>query len=80
MQMISSFAEFECSMLRERTIAGLEAARVYGRIGGRRPKLDDNQRKEIVAMVNSGRKKTAEAARLFKVHPSTIGRIVARKS
>jgi DNA invertase Pin-like site-specific DNA recombinase len=78
MQMIGSFAEFERSMIRERTRAGLEAARAQGRIGGRRPKLNANQRKEVVAMVASGRKTAAEAARLFEVHPSTVGRIVAR--
>ena len=76
--MIGSFAEFERSMIRERTRAGLEAARAQGRIGGRRPKLNANQRKEVVAMVASGRKTAAEAARLFEVHPSTVGRIVAR--
>jgi len=78
MQMIGRFAEFERSMLRERTIAGLEAARARGRIGGRRPKLDANQRKEAIEMVSSGRKTSAEVARLFKVHPSTISRIVDR--
>ena len=39
MQMVGAFAEFERSILRERTKAGLDAARKQGRIGGRRPKL-----------------------------------------
>ena len=39
MQMIGSLAEFERSMLRERTNAGLEKTRKEGRVGGRRPKL-----------------------------------------
>jgi DNA invertase Pin-like site-specific DNA recombinase len=43
MQMIGSFAEFERAMLRERTEAGLDAAREEGRMGGRRPKLSDQQ-------------------------------------
>lgn len=38
MQMVGAFAEFERAMLRERTKAGLDAAREDGRIGGRRPK------------------------------------------
>jgi len=29
-------------------------------------------------MVNSGKKTAAEAARLFKVHPATISRMMAR--
>lgn len=57
MQMIGSFAEFEREMLRERTRNGLEAARKQGRIGGRRPKLNPDQRKEIVRLVTSGLKR-----------------------
>jgi len=78
MQMLGSFAEFEREMIRERTRAGLAAAREKGRIGGRRPKLSQAQQEEVVAMVTTGRKTAAEAARLFGVHPSTVGRIVVR--
>ena len=39
MQMVGAFAEFERAMLRERTRAGLDAARKEGRVGGRPPKL-----------------------------------------
>lgn len=81
MQMIGSFAEYEREMIRERTRAGLDAAREQGRIGGRRPKLSASQQDEAVEMVTSGRKTAAEVARLFEVHASTVGRIVdkARK-
>jgi DNA invertase Pin-like site-specific DNA recombinase len=37
MQMVGAFAEFERAMLKERTKAGLGAAREEGRVGGRRP-------------------------------------------
>lgn len=77
MQIIGSFAEFERAMIRERTRAGLDRARSEGRIGGRRPKLTNNQRSEIVEMVVSGRRSGSEAARLFDVHPSTVSRILA---
>ena len=40
MQMLGSFAEYERAMVKERTTAGLAAARAEGRVGGRRPKLD----------------------------------------
>jgi DNA invertase Pin-like site-specific DNA recombinase len=78
MQMIGVFAEFERSMLRERTRNGLDAARKQGRIGGRRPKLKANQQEEIVQMVRSGKKSAADVARLFNVHPSTVSRLLAR--
>ena len=78
MQMVAAFAEFERAMLRERTKAGLDAARKRGRIGGRRPKLRPHQQEEIVAMVSKGTKTAADAARLFNVHPATVGRLLAK--
>src|SRR3954454_8751639 len=48
MQMVGSFAEFERAMLKERPSVGLAVARKEGRIGGRRPKLKPQQKKEIV--------------------------------
>ena len=78
MQMLGAFAEFERAMLRERTKAGLDAARKEGRIGGRRPKFSPQQQSEIRKMVSEGDKTAADAARLFKVHPATISRLLAR--
>ena len=77
MQMVGAFAEFERAILRERTKAGLDAARKQGRIGGRRPKLRPDQQDEIVEMVSKGTKTAADAARLFNVHPATVSRILA---
>jgi DNA invertase Pin-like site-specific DNA recombinase len=77
LQMLGAFAEFERSMVRERTRLGLKAARERGRIGGRRPVLKPNQRAEIIQMVNNGAKSAAEAARLFGVHRSSVSRLLA---
>ena len=78
MQMVGVFAEFERAMLRERAKAGLDAARAEGRIGGRRQKLTAQQQKEVVRLVNTGRKTAADAARLFAVHPATVSRLLRR--
>src|ERR671912_1367256 len=78
MQMVGAFAEFERAMIRERTSAGLAAARAEGRIGGRRPKLDAARRREIAESVISGRKTGAEMARLFGISQPTVSRIVAQ--
>jgi DNA invertase Pin-like site-specific DNA recombinase len=78
MQMVGAFAEFERAMLREQTKAGLASARRVGRIGGRRPKLTPQQQSEIRKMVSKGHKTAADAARLFKVHPATVSRRLAR--
>jgi DNA invertase Pin-like site-specific DNA recombinase len=77
MQMVGAFAEFERAMIRERTSAGLAAARAAGRIGGRRKKLDASKRKEIAESVISGRKSGAEMSRLYSVSQPTVSRIVA---
>ena len=78
MQMVGAFAEFERAMLKERTHAGLDAARKEGRIGGRPPKLTPQQRLEIVKLVRKGKKTAADAARLFGVHPATVSRLLQR--
>jgi len=78
MQMVGAFAEFERAMLRERTRAGMDAAREEGRIGGHRPKLSERQQSEIRKMIAKGDKTAADAARLFNAHPATISRLLAR--
>lgn len=78
MQMVGCFAEFERAMIRERTSAGLAAARAEGRVGGRRKKLDPAKRREIAESVITGRKTGAEMARLYNVSQPTVSRIVAQ--
>ncbi|MEW5929123.1 MAG: recombinase family protein [Gemmatimonadota bacterium] len=78
MQMLGAVAEFERSMIRERTRAGLEEAKKRGSLPGRRRKLDATQSRAAVEMIRSGEKTPAAVARIFRVHPSTIGRLVAR--
>jgi DNA invertase Pin-like site-specific DNA recombinase len=78
LQMLGAFAEFERSMVRERTRMGLQAARERGRVGGRRPKLTAHQRNEAIKMVNSGAKSAAEVARLFRIHRSSVSRMLSQ--
>ena len=77
MQMLGSFAEYERAMVKERTTAGLAAARAEGRIGGRRPKLTSQQRADIVENVLSGRRTAAQMARLYGVSEPTVSRVLA---
>jgi len=78
MQMLGSFAEFERSMVRERTRAGLAAARDRGVKVGRPAKLSAHQQQEIIRTVRDGSKTAADAARLFGLHRSSITRLLAR--
>ncbi len=78
MQMVGSFAEFEREMIRERTKAGLDAARKEGRIGGRRQILTENQRRDVIDNVVSERKSGAQMARLYNVSEATVSRVIAQ--
>ena len=78
MRMVECFAEFERAMIRERTSAGLAAARAEGRVGGRRKKLDATKRREIAESVITWRKSGADMARLYNVSQPTVSRIVAQ--
>jgi DNA invertase Pin-like site-specific DNA recombinase len=80
LQMLGAFAEFERSMIRERTRLGLLAARERGKIGGRAPKLTSHQRAEVIRMVTAGEKTAAEVARLFRIHRSNISRLMAKQA
>ena len=74
MQMVGAFAEFERSMIRERTKAGLEHAKANGVKLGRKSKMSQKQKEKACEMLNDG-VAGAEIARLFDVHPATISRL-----
>jgi len=48
-----SLAQFERDLIKERTAAGLEAARVRGRMGGRPKAITQPQLKKALAVINS---------------------------
>jgi DNA invertase Pin-like site-specific DNA recombinase len=62
--MLAAVAEFEREMIRERVIAGLEAARARGQKGGRREKLSPAQKAQAQALLRSGWTKTKIAETL----------------
>ncbi len=72
----AALAEFERGLIRERTLAGLAAARARGRAGGRKPKLDDKQVREIKALLRNPDIKVAEVARLYGVSRTTLYKYV----
>ena len=68
-----ALAEFERNLIRERTMAGLTAARAQGRQGGR-PKLLDPEKRRLAVDLYQGKKHTIiEICRLMGISnpPST---------
>ncbi len=49
-----ALAEFERNLIRDRTNAGLSAARARGHTGGRQRKLDEKQKELAVRLYNEG--------------------------
>ena len=71
---LAALAEFEASLISERTLDGLEAARARGRKGGRKPKLNDRQIALARQMHASGEHTVAAIAETFGVTRPTIYR------
>lgn len=67
-----ALAEFERAVIRERTRAGLDAARSRGKIGGRPRKLTDADILAAKAMLADNRITVGEVARRLNVAPSTL--------
>ncbi|MCF3638856.1 recombinase family protein [Rhizobium sp. TRM95111] len=74
---LAALAEFEKSLIRERTIAGIEAAKARGKYPGRRPALTETQCFEIRAAIDSG-SSVQDVARRYNVHPRTVVRGIER--
>ena len=70
----ASLAEFERSMIRERTQAGLQAARDRGKIGGRPPALSDEDQAAARAMLKDKGMSVGTIAKRLGVSRSTLYR------
>jgi DNA invertase Pin-like site-specific DNA recombinase len=72
--MFGALAEFERSLIRERTQAGLAAARRAGRTGGRPPKLSDDDIEAAKAMLANPDIGVTQIAHRLGVSPATLYR------
>lgn len=67
-----ALAEFEHDLIRERTKAGLQAARARGRKGGRRPAMSEADIKKAAAMLLDPDMTKKEVAEHFRVSRTTL--------
>lgn len=77
-QMLGVVAEFERSIIRERSMAGQEAAKANGVRMGRLPALDDRQARQMADLWDAGGHTKADLARRYGVSLSTIKRTLWR--
>ena len=73
-QIFSAISEFERSRTRERTLAGLEAARTRGQKLGRPTKLDDKKLRAAAAMLRDPAIPVRDVAKQLDVSVSTLYR------
>lgn len=73
-----ALAEFERDLIRERTRAGLEAARARGREGGRPPKMTPKKIQMAMDLMDKSNYTPAEVCREFKIHRTTLYRNLAK--
>ncbi|MGE8451225.1 MAG: recombinase family protein [Pseudomonadales bacterium] len=78
--LFAALAQFERELVRERTLAGLAAARARGRVGGRRPCLSPAQAKAAVSMMNGNDMTVTEVSKHFKVSRTTLYNLLSRSS
>jgi len=74
LHVFAALAEFEHNLIRERTLAGLKAARARGRQGGRPRKLQPKELKTIRALLKTTEVSVQEIATRFGVSRSTLYR------
>ena len=76
-QIFGALAEFERNLIKERTVAGLHAARARGRTGGR-PKRNPDERKIALAkkLYNENMLSIPEILKTLNISKSTLYRWV----
>ena len=70
--MFGALAEFERDLIRERTRAGLTAARARGRLGGRPKRLTPEKRRLAVQLYRAREHSIAEICRLMGISKPTL--------
>jgi DNA invertase Pin-like site-specific DNA recombinase len=72
----AALAEFERDLIKERTKAGLAAARARGRRGGRKPKTTPKTRQEMTVLYESRTSTVPEICARYNITTSTFYRAV----
>jgi DNA invertase Pin-like site-specific DNA recombinase len=77
--LFGALAEFERNLIRERTRAGLSAARARGRQGGRPKRLDPKKRELALRLYQERQHSIAELCQLMGISKSTLYNYLAEQ-
>ncbi|MCB8978717.1 MAG: recombinase family protein [Ardenticatenaceae bacterium] len=75
-----ALTEFERNLIRERTIAGLEAARARGRLGGRPKKLDAKKTELAYQLYDEKKYAVKEICHMLGISKPTLYAYLARRN
>jgi DNA invertase Pin-like site-specific DNA recombinase len=78
--LFGALAEFERNLIRERTQAGLSAARARGKMGGRPKMLDQNKRELTLRLYRERQHSISEICRLMGISKSTLYNYLSESS
>ena len=74
--LFGALAEFERNLIKERTLAGLQAARARGRKGGRPPSLDAEKRELAVKLYNDKNYSVNQVCQVMGISKPTLYKYV----
>lgn len=80
LHVLASMAEFERSLISERTRAGMAAARARGSRIGRRPAMTPEQLEDAKTAIECNRRSVAEVAGEYRIHPRTLVRLLREQT
>ena len=78
--LMAGINQFERDLISQRTKEGLEAARKRGRLGGRKPKLDEDQKKALYQLYQQKEMNIKSICELFKISKPTLYKVVEKIS
>ena len=67
-----ALAQFERNLIKERSKAGLDAARARGRLGGRPKRLNNNERQLVVEMYRDRKQTVKEICQMVGISKPTL--------
>ncbi len=78
--LFGALAQFERSLIQERTQAGLAAARARGRLGGRPKRLDRKQRQLVVKLYHERQHSIKDICQLMNISKPTLYQYLKEKN
>lgn len=78
--LMAGINQFERDLISQRTIEGLEAARKRGKFGGRKEKLDIDQKKALYQLYQQKEMTVKSICELFKLSKPTLYKVVEEVS